>query len=242
MTSYLSIQLKKIRRVNSNLVSTGTRQSRINRLQLSNFWKESQKDDPAEKITWLISPVSYFSVSIYQRGCDVHSKFLFDVKFQPSCRWKSGPILASLQFAYFCAMMYCKSVYLHPKILQPRTLHPKILHPRILHLRTLHPRLLHPRILHPRILHPRILHPRILYPRILHPRILHPRILHPWMLHPRILHPRIMHPRILHPKILHPPSICDCITTCEHGIRICWCKIAPAIYQQPDAINILTNK
>jgi len=165
----------KNRRVNSNLVSTGTGRSRINRLQLSNFWKKSEKDDPAEKITWLISPVSYFSVSIYQRGCDVHSKFLFDVKFQPSCRWKSGPILASLQFAYFCAMMYschCKSVYLHPKI----------------------------------------------------------------------LHPRILHPRILHPKILHPTSICDCITTCEHGFRICWCKIAPAIYQQPDAINILTNK
>ena len=37
MTSYLSIQLKKNRRVNSNLVSTGTGRSRINRLQLSNF-------------------------------------------------------------------------------------------------------------------------------------------------------------------------------------------------------------
>ena len=184
MTSYLSSQLKKTPHkfepcVNWHRAITHQSASTVKLL------KKSKKDDPAEKITWLISPVSYFSVSIYQRGCDVHSKFLFDVKFQPSCRWKSGPILASLQFAYFCAMMYschCKSVYLHPKILQPRTLHPKILHPRILH------------------------------------------------------------PRILHPKILHPPSICDCITTCEHGIRICWCKIAPAIYQQPDAINILTNK
>ena len=175
MTSYLSIQLKKNRRVNSNLVSTGTGRSRINRLQLSNFWKRKSKGRSCGKIYLIDSPMSYFSVSIYQRGCDVHSKFLFDVKFRPSCRWKSGSILASLQFAYFCAMMYschCKSVYLHPKV----------------------------------------------------------------------LHPRILHPRILHPKILHPTSICDCITTCEHGFRICWCKIAPAIYQQPDAINILTNK
>ena len=64
------------------------------------LWRILKKARSGQPTTWLISPVSNFSC-LYQQGCDVHSKFHFDVMYAETVATKS-----QTRYAHSC-------IYLH---------------------------------------------------------------------------------------------------------------------------------